>query len=64
MAVTYPAGFAIGAGDQPVHRAVVNQAHIDHPSQTPGIAIPEWGLRLWYGHVLFSFSVMSSFTNA
>eukprot|EP00300_Choanocystis_sp_HF-7_P008502 c15940_g1_i1.p1 GENE.c15940_g1_i1~~c15940_g1_i1.p1 ORF type:complete len:355 (-),score=-40.25 c15940_g1_i1:43-1107(-) len=47
-AVTYPAGFAIGGGEDPVHRVAVAQSHIDHPSLIANIPVPSWGLRLWY----------------
>lgn len=55
MASTYPAGFPIGGGEAPVHRAVVAQAHVDHPTLQPGIELPAWGLRLWYTPTMQEF---------
>jgi len=52
---TRPAGYAIGAGDAPVHKAVVAQAHVDHPTEEAGINLPAWGMRLWYTPTLQEF---------
>jgi len=42
-----PAGYPIGAGGNAAHRAVVGQAHVDHPTLEPGIHLSAWGLRFW-----------------
>ena len=59
-----PAGYAIGAGSDPVAVAVVVVSHIDHPSQQNGTMVEEWGLLLYYTPTLqaqegqmFSFNV-------